>query len=112
MDIKYIKSESTSKPDIVSIEKNVVYLRRNIVAKNRTYADCDPITFYVYDEAVLTHDEFVKYSNELAAMNAVRGVNDSDNIAKLIVNGADNTDNQLILMEAIADLYDIIASMM
>jgi hypothetical protein len=111
MNIVYVKSESTVKPDVVSIEKTAVYLRRNIVEEIRMYDDVTTETFYVYEEAKLSHEEFSKYSNEIAAINAVRGMNDSDNIAKLIVNGSDSTDNQLILMEAIADLYDVIAGM-
>ena len=103
MTLTYVKSESTIKPDVVSIEKTTVYLRRNIVEEIRTYKDIS-MTFYVYEEATLTHEEFSKYSNELAAIN-------SAHIAQLVTNGADTTDNQLILMEAIADLYDIIASM-
>lgn len=111
MNIVYAKSESTVKPDVVSIEKTTVYLRRNIVEETRMYED-DTVTMYTYEEAKLSHEEFSKYSNEMAAINAVRGVNDTDNIIQLIANGSDNTNNQLILMEAIADLYDAIANMM
>lgn len=112
MILNYIKSESTAKPDVVSIEKTTVYIRRNIVEETRTYEDGRTDTFYVYEEAKLSHEEFSKYSNELVAINAVRGKDDSDNIVRLIVNGSDNTNNQLILMEAIADLYDAIAATM
>lgn len=102
MKVTYIKSESTVKPDVVSIEKTTVYVRRNIVEEVRTYDDVST-TFYVYEEAALSHEEFSKYSNELAAINSAY-------IAQLVSEGADSTNNQLILMEAIADLYDAIAS--
>lgn len=102
MKVTYIKSESTVKPDVVSIEKTTVYVRRNIVEEVRTYEDVST-TFYVYEEAALSHEEFSKYSNELAAINSAY-------IAQLVSEGADSTNNQLILMEAIADLYDAIAS--
>lgn len=111
MKITYIKSESTIKPDVVSIEKTTVYLRRNITEETRTFED-NITTFYVYEEAKLTHDEFAKYANEMAKVNVVRSAYDSDNIVRLIANGSDNTNNQLILMEAIADLYDAIAATM
>lgn len=104
MNVTYVKSESTVKPDVVSIEKTTVYMRRNIVEEIRTYEDVST-TFYVYEEAALTHEEYAKYSNEIDAIN-------SAHIAQLVAEGADNTNNQLILMEAIADLYDVIASMM
>ncbi len=104
MKVIYVKSESTVKPDVVSIEKTTVYMRCNIVEETRTYKGVST-TFYVYEEAALTHEEYAKYSNELAAIN-------SAHIAQLVANGMDTTDNQLILMEAIADLYDAIASRM
>ena len=97
MKITYVKSESTVKPDVVSIEKTTVYLRRNIVEETRTSEDGTVSVFYVYEEAKLSHEEFSKYSNEIV-------------ITRLVENGSNNADNQLILMEAIADLYDIIAS--
>ena len=112
MEIIYIKSESTIKPDVVSIEKSTVYLRRNIAEEIRTYEDGNTNTFYVYEEAKLSHEEFSEYSNQVAAMNAIRGIDDSDNITRLVAEGSDNFNNQLILMEAIADLYDIIVSKM
>ena len=102
MNVTYVKSESTVKPDVVSIEKTTVYLRRNIVEEVRTYNDVST-TFYVYEEAALTHEEYSKYSNELAAINSAQ-------IAQLVAEGADSVNNQLILMEAIADLYEAIAS--
>ena len=110
MKINYIQSESTIKPDPISIEKTVVYLRKNIIEDVYTNIEGKSIVLYIYQEAKLTHEEFSKYSNELLAINAVKGVNDSNNIAQLVTEGANSTNNQLILMEAIADLYDAIAS--
>lgn len=102
MKVTYVKSESTVKPDVVSIEKTTVYMRRNIVEEVRTYKGI-PTTFYVYEEAALSHEEYSKYSNELAAINSAY-------IAQLVDEGADSINNQLILMEAMADLYEAIAN--
>lgn len=110
MNIVYKNSTSFVRPDVVSIEKTTVYLRRNIVENTVTSEDGYTSTTFTYEEATLTHDEFSKYANEMTAINAVRGMNDSDNIDKLVTSGTDSTNNQLILMEAIADLYDAIAS--
>lgn len=104
MVITYVKAESTTKPNVVSVEKTTVYLRRNIFEDVRMKNDI-PTTYYTYEEAALTHDEFSKYCEEAVATSAV-------NINELVNNGADSTNNQLILMEAIADLYDAIANMM
>ena len=56
--------------------------------------------------------EFDKYAAGIAAENAVKGANDSKNILNIQETGLNNTDNQLIIMEALADLYDLIATMM
>lgn len=103
MKVTYVNSESTIRPDVVSIEKTTVYMRRNIVEEIRMCCGV-PTTFYLYEEAALTHEEYSKYSNELAAINSAY-------ITQLAAEGVDSVNNQLILMEAIADLYDIIASM-
>lgn len=113
MQLIYKHVESGACPKTIEIGLTTVYLRKDIVKETLT----DPTTNesyvkYTYQEAKLSHDEFNDYSNELLKINTVKGVNDSENIDRLVVNGVDSTENQLILMEAIADLYDVIASMM
>lgn len=113
MKLTYKYAESGACPKTIEIGMTTVYLRKDIVKETLT----DPgsnVSYvkYTYQEAKLSHEEFNAYSDELLKINAVKGVNDSENIARLVTNGADTTDNQLILMEAIADLYDTIASMM
>lgn len=110
--LNYIYAESTIKPASVEIQKTTVYLRKDFVEKGfideLTGKTC---SYWTYNEAIMTHEEFNKYASEQAAMNAVKGVNDSERIVSLIENGVNSTDNQLILMEALADLYELIASM-
>ena len=90
MELKYIRAESTVKPSSIEYTKNSVYLHRNYTEEVR-----DGVTFYIYEEACLTPEEFKEYSN------------------KAVLAGQENGDNnQLIIMEAIADLYDLIATMM
>ena len=101
MELIYKNSESTVKPVSIEHGKRTVYIRKNIVETE---------VGWTYEEAKLTPDEFREYSNYLLSQNAVKGVNDSENISQLI-NGQQNGDNnQLIIMEAIADLYDVISS--
>ena len=112
MKLSYIKAESAFKPASVEIQKTTVYIRKDITEDKYTYDDGSTSIKYVYQEAALTHDEFAKYSSELMSINAVKGVDDSAKISN-ILNGQENGDNnQLIIMEAIADLYDVIATMM
>ena len=109
--LNYIYAESGIKPAPVEIQKTTVYLRKDFEEKTFAEASGGIYTYWTYKEATMTHEEFNKYSSEQAAINAVKGVNDSENIVSLIENGVNSTDNQLILMEALADLYDLIASM-
>lgn len=103
MELVYRKSESTNKPLTIETTPTTVFIRKDIVKND---------DMYTYQEAKLSLEDFNKYSSQVAALNAVKGVNDSENISKIVQNGVDNGDNQLVLMEAMADLYDLIAMML
>ena len=62
MKLKFIKSSSSVKPEIIDTtsSKKVVYIRQNIVEIQK-----DDTTFYDYDEAKLTKDEYKEYLVEL-----------------------------------------------
>ena len=62
--MKWEKSESTVRPDEVDAtsSKKVVYLRRNINKKQReSKIDGEMQTYFEYDEAKLTKEEYEKY---------------------------------------------------
>lgn len=107
MELIYRPSESTVRPVEVEKSKHTVFLRKDIVEEER-----DGSVYYTYQEAKLSHAEFNEYSSFIAAKNAINGVNDSTNICNLLDGQAIGDNNQLIIMEALADLYDVIASMM
>lgn len=100
----YRYSESTIKPVEVEIGKHTVFLRKDFVETERAYDDTT-ITIWSYQEAKMTHEEFAEYSNFIAAKNAA-------NISNILTGQENGDNNQLIIMEAIADLYDAIASLM
>lgn len=110
MDLNYRYAESTVKPAIIEINAGLVYLRKDIESITRTFEHVYEITYWVYQEAALSLDEFNAYANLLMVENAVKGVNDSANIVQIIAGQENGDTNQLTIMEAIADLYDIIAS--
>lgn len=103
MELVYRKSESTNKPLTIETTPTTVFIRKDIVKND---------DMYTYQEAKLSLEDFNKYSSQVAALNAVKGVNDSDNISQIVENGVDNSTNQLVIMEAMADLYDLIAALM
>ena len=103
MELNYRYSESTVKPESIQFDKTTVYLRKNITEENRHNEDGTITTLWIYEEAKLSHDEFDKYINS-------KKVEDSNSISNLVNGQAIGDDNQLSIMEAIADLYDLIAS--
>lgn len=94
MELKYRYSESTVRPQEIEACKTTVYFRKNIKTEERTYGDVTQ-TFYTYQEAKMPIEEFKVMANNQALVNAMKGINDSD--------------NQLVIMEALADLYDLIS---
>lgn len=62
MELSYNNSESTVRPQNISFDTYGVRLVRNIteVIRNNGHED---VTYYVYEEAVLTHAEFQTYTN-------------------------------------------------
>ena len=84
MKIKYIKSESTIKPELVDTtsSKTTVYLRKNIVEKEIMNEETGESTlYYEYDEAKLTKEEYQEYLKELEIMDIQKQRADIDYIA-------------------------------
>ena len=68
MQLNYIKSQSSVKPDLVDTtsSKVVVYLRQNIVENIKTdEMSGEKTVFYEYEEAKLTKAEYQEYLKEL-----------------------------------------------
>ena len=112
MELKYRPSESTVKPSVIQMGKHSVFVRRNIAENTRTDEQGNSTVYWVYEEACLTPTEFNAYIEYVSAQNAVNGVDDSGNILTLLSGQDNSNNNQMIVMEAIADLYDVIAMMM
>lgn len=67
MNVIYRKAESNTRPlDIeVTSSSKYVYIRRNINEETRQEDEGKPYTMYVYEEALLTKDDWEGYKNEL-----------------------------------------------
>ena len=68
MKLKYVKSQSSVKPDLLDTtsSKVVVYLRQNIVENKKIdEMSGEEIVFYEYEEAKLTKQEYQEYLKEL-----------------------------------------------
>ena len=84
MKLNYIKSQSSVKPDLVDTtsSKTTVYIRQNIVEKEKTventnsednYATSTTV-FYEYDEAKLTKGEYQEYLKELNSSDTLQTI--------------------------------------
>lgn len=81
-----------------------MYLRRNITTVTEANATTgEPIQLWQYDEVILTREEYAQYKAE------TENAGQQQIMEKLQTTATD--DSQLIIMEALADLYDLIASL-
>lgn len=80
--MEWHKSESTIKPDEVDTtsSKTTVYLRRNIIEKQRDNESESQI-YYEYDEAKLTKEEYQEYMKGIAIADIEQQRADIDYIA-------------------------------
>lgn len=112
MELNYRYSESTVKPAALEIAEGSVYFRKEIASTTRISEQGDETVFWTYQEAELTPQEFNNYASLLMAEYTIKGKDDSANIVQLMAGQEAGDGNQLIIMEAIADLYDAVASLM
>ena len=112
MEPKYRYSESAVKPEVIQMDGDTVYLRNGVAEIIREDDQGNKTTYWSYQEAVLTQDEFNIYASIIASKNAINSVGVPDNISQLVAGQEVADSNQLTVMEAVAELYDTIATMM
>ena len=81
MKLNFIKSQSSVKPDLVDAtsSKTTVYVRQNIVEKEKATSEDNESTstvFYEYDEAKLTKEEYQEYLKELNGSDTLQTIED------------------------------------
>ena len=84
MKLNYVKSSSSVKPDLIDTtsSKTNVYVRQNIVENQRTdEMSGETSTFYEYQEAKLTKEEYQEYLKELEIIDIQQQRADIDYIA-------------------------------
>ena len=111
MELKYTYAESSIKPQPLELCASTVYLRKDFFEQKRTDEQGHSTTYWAYEEAKLTPEEFNAYTSFMISKNAIAGANDSGNILQLVNGQAAGDNKQLIIMNAIVDLYDAIADL-
>ena len=84
MILNYVKSQSSIKPELIDTtsSKTTVYIRQNIVEVEKTNeSDNTSTTFYEYEEAKLTKQEYQEYLKELEIIDIQKQRADIDYIA-------------------------------
>ena len=84
MKLKYVKSQSSVKPDLIDTtsSKTTVYIRQNIVENIKTdEMSGEETVFYEYEEAKLTKAEYKEYLKELEIIDIQKQRADIDYIA-------------------------------
>lgn len=109
MELTYKYAESTIKPSTIEVNENTVYLRKDISSVVRSFGQDLEVVYWTYQEATLTAKEFNEYTNLLMVENAINGKTDSANIIQIMAGQETGDSYQLAIMEAIADLYEMIA---
>lgn len=109
MNLEYVRVESTVEPQELETGVTTVYLRKDIAREERTTEQGETYAIWTYQEAKLSHDEFNNYIKLVQARNALNGVNDSGNIAKLLEGQMTGDDYQFAIMSALTDLYELLS---
>ena len=87
MILNYVKSQSSIKPELIDTtsSKTSVYIRQNIVEVEKTNeSDNTSTTFYEYEEAKLTKQEYQEYLKELSIIDIQQQRADIDYIMLMI----------------------------
>lgn len=106
MKLNYFYAESTEQPVVVETSNSgTVFLRKDITSETRVDEEGRPTIYWCYQEAKLTSEEFAAYANLLTALN-------SNNIDTIKTSTENSGDNQLTIMEALADLYVMISELL
>ena len=101
MKLKFIKSSSSVKPEIIDTtsSKKVVYIRQNIVEIQK-----DDTTFYDYDEAKLTKDEYKEYLVELETQDMLETIENLKAENKSLIEQVD------MLTDCILEMSEVVYS--
>jgi len=95
MEPTYRYSESTVRPEQVQISGDTVYLRKDIKESKREDMNGGTVSYWTYQEAAMSTEEFNRNSSAL-----------------LLKRQLNSDGDMLAIMEAMADMYDVLAMLM
>ena len=95
MEPTYRYSESTVRPEQVQISGDTLYLRKDIKESKHEDMDGGTVRYWTYQEAAMSTEEFNRNSSAL-----------------LLKRQLNSDGDMLAIMEAMADMYDVLAMLM
>ncbi|MFV0552916.1 MAG: hypothetical protein ACK5L6_13500 [Anaerorhabdus sp.] len=118
MNIVYSLHEGSQEIKPLTIDTNssqhCVYLRRNIQRITKEDGMGNSVSLWQYEEACISFADFEKYKEDMVLELSDKVSNDNLILMEAVASNYEQTilsqDNQLIIMSAIADLYDTIAN--
>lgn len=100
MELKFYKSESAIYPNLVddTSSKVVTYIRQNIVEKQITNDNGENYTYYEYDEAKLTKEEYEQYLSEMGSTETLQSVENLKAENQMLTEQVDMLDETMAIM--------------
>lgn len=104
MELKYRKSQSSIYPELIDTtsSKKYVYLRQNVVENQSEEMDGETHTYYEYEEAKLTKEEYEQY---LAEMNTTETM---ENIETLKAENQMLTEQVDLLTACLVEMSEVV----
>ena len=98
MKLEFYKSSSSVKPELIDTtsSKKVVYIRQNIIE-----TQMGDTTFYEYDEAKITKDEYKEYLDEIKAQDTLKVIENLKSENQALLEQVDMLTNCVLEMSEI-----------
>lgn len=98
MILKYVKSESTNYPELVDItsSKKYAYIRKDVIEVQK-----EEVTYYQYQEAKLTHEEYEQYLKEISGTETLGDIENLKAENEMLMNQIDMLTNCILEMSEI-----------
>lgn len=100
MKLTFYKSESAVKPELIdnTSSKVVTYIRQNIVEKQEIDDVGESYTYYEYDEAKLTIEEYEQYLSEMESTETLQTVENLKAENQMLTEQVDMLDETMAIM--------------
>lgn len=99
MILNYVKSESANYPELIDTtsSKKYVYIRKDVVEVQKEIRKKE-VTYYQYQEAKLTHEEYEQYLKEISGTETLGDIENLKAENEMLMNQIDMLTNCILEM--------------